>query len=170
MAAWRFVLLTRKAITSTGTDLSFSTDTAGVSFGDPQLPDGIARHDEFFGDIEAYYGTLDITLPVNNPDNLPYTLDVGYQGCADKGLCYPPEVHSFALNSPNSSVSSAWTWQEIALFFLAGLGLTFTPCVLPMLPILTGVVLRGQIGGTRGFALSSVYVVSMACALLCSAH
>lgn len=145
--------------------LSFSTDTAGVRVGDPQLPDGIARHDEFFGDIEAYYETLDITLPVNNPDNRPYTLDVGYQGCADKGLCYPPEVHSFALNSPNSpnsSVSSAWTWQEIALFFLAGLGLTFTPCVLPMLPILTGVVLRGQIGGTRGFALSSVYVVSMA--------
>src|SRR5690554_2058786 len=142
--------------------LSFSTDTAGVSFGDAQLPDGMARSDEFFGDIEAYYGTLDITLPVDNPDNLPYTLDVGYQGCADKGLCYPPEVHSFALNSPISSASSAWTWQEIALFFLAGLGLTFTPCVLPMLPILTGVVLRGQIGGTRGFALSSVYVVSMA--------
>ncbi len=142
--------------------LSFSTDTAGVSFGDAQLPDGMARSDEFFGDIEAYYGTLDITLPVDNPDNLPYTLDVGYQGCADKGLCYPPEVHSFALNSSISSASSAWTWQEIALFFLAGLGLTFTPCVLPMLPILTGVVLRGQIGGTRGFALSSVYVVSMA--------
>ncbi|MBP7189174.1 MAG: protein-disulfide reductase DsbD, partial [Thiopseudomonas sp.] len=57
--------------------LSFSTDTAGVSFGDAQLPDGMARSDEFFGDIEAYYGTLDITLPVDNPDNLPYTLDVG---------------------------------------------------------------------------------------------
>ncbi len=142
--------------------LAFSTESPGVSFGDAQLPNGKARSDEFFGDIEAYYGTLDITLPVNNPENLPYTLDVGYQGCADKGLCYPPEVHSFALNSPVSSASSVWTWQEIALFFLAGLGLTFTPCVLPMLPILTGVVLRGEIGGTRGFALSSVYVLSMA--------
>ena len=144
--------------------LAFSTESPGVSFGDAQLPDGEARSDEFFGDIEAYYGTLDITLPVNNPDNLPYTLDIGYQGCADQGLCYPPEVHSFELNNvaANQSNASTWTWQEIALFFLAGLGLTFTPCVLPMLPILTGVVLRGEIGGTRGFALSSVYVLSMA--------
>lgn len=141
--------------------LSFSTASPGVSFGEPQLPDGEARSDEFFGDIEAYYGSLDIILPVTNPDNLPYTLDVGYQGCADLGLCYPPEVLSFELNQPVNS-SSMWTWQEIALFFLAGLGLTFTPCVLPMLPILTGVVLRGEIGGARSFVLSSVYVVSMA--------
>lgn len=141
--------------------LSFSTASPGVSFGEPQLPDGEARSDEFFGDIEAYYGSLDIILPVINPDNLPYTLDVGYQGCADLGLCYPPEVLSFELNQPVNS-SSMWTWQEIALFFLAGLGLTFTPCVLPMLPILTGVVLRGEIGGARSFVLSSVYVVSMA--------
>lgn len=144
--------------------LSFSTSTPGVSFAEAQLPDGKARSDEFFGDIEAYYGTLDIELTVNNPDNLPYTLDVGYQGCADKGLCYPPETHSFELNNTMTAVSqsSNWTWTGIALFFLAGLGLTFTPCVLPMLPILTGVVLRGEIGGTRGFALSSVYVLSMA--------
>ncbi|QEY59492.1 protein-disulfide reductase DsbD [Pseudomonas sp. C27(2019)] len=141
--------------------LSFSTASPGVSFGEPQLPDGEERSDEFFGDIEAYYGSLDIILPVINPDNLPYTLDVGYQGCADLGLCYPPEVLSFELNQPVNS-SSMWTWQEIALFFLAGLGLTFTPCVLPMLPILTGVVLRGEIGGARSFVLSSVYVVSMA--------
>lgn len=142
--------------------LSFSTETPGVSFGEAQLPDGVARSDEFFGDIEAYYGTLNISLPVNNPDNLPYSLDIGYQGCADQGLCYPPEVSSFTLNNAIATDSSAWTWSEIALFFLAGLGLTFTPCVLPMLPILTGVVLRGEIGGTRGFVLSSVYVVSMA--------
>ncbi len=142
--------------------LSFSTASPGVSFGEPQLPDGEARSDEFFGDIEAYYGSLDIILPVTNPDNLPYTLDVGYQGCADLGLCYPPEVLSFELNKSVSTSNSTWTWQEIALFFLAGLGLTFTPCVLPMLPILTGVVLRGEIGGARSFVLSSVYVVSMA--------
>lgn len=141
--------------------LSFSTTAPGVSFGEAQLPNGTPRSDEFFGDIEAYYGTLDITLPVNNPDNLPYTLDIGYQGCADQGLCYPPEIYSFEFNSP-ASRASTWTWQEVALFFLAGLGLTFTPCVLPMLPILTGVVLRGQIGGARGFILSSVYVVAMA--------
>lgn len=142
--------------------LSFSSESPGVSFGAAQLPDGEARTDEFFGDIEAYYGTLDIILPVNNPNKLPYILDVGYQGCADQGLCYPPEIRSFEFNSSAPARSSAWTWKEIALFFLAGLGLTFTPCVLPMLPILTGVVLRGKIGGARSFALSSVYVLSMA--------
>src|SRR5690606_22394822 len=49
-----------------------------------------------------------------------------------------------------------------ALFFLAGLGLTFTPCVLPMLPILSGVVLRGQTGSMRSFLLSLAYVLPMA--------
>ena len=53
-------------------------------------------------------------------------------------------------------------WGSLALFFLAGLGLTFTPCVLPMLPILSGVVLRGQLGGLRGFRLSLAYVLPMA--------
>lgn len=144
--------------------LSFSSTTPGVSFAETELPDGQARTDEFFGDIEAYYGTLDVELKVINPDDLPYILDIGYQGCADKGLCYPPETHSFQLNQAAATAdsSSNWTWTSLALFFLAGLGLTFTPCVLPMLPILTGVVLRGEIGGARGFILSSVYVVSMA--------
>lgn len=140
--------------------LSFSTATPGVDLGTAQLPDGQARTDPFFGDVEAYYGTVEVTLPIDNPNNLPYTLDIGYQGCADLGLCYPPEIHSFKLN--NASSAATWHWQEIALFFLAGLALTFTPCVLPMLPILTGVVLRGKVGGSRAFVLSTVYVVSMA--------
>lgn len=140
--------------------LSFSTATLGVDLGAAQLPDGQARTDPFFGDVEAYYGTVEVTLPIDNPNNLPYTLDIGYQGCADLGLCYPPEIHSFKLN--NASSAATWHWQEIALFFLAGLALTFTPCVLPMLPILTGVVLRGKVGGSRAFVLSTVYVVSMA--------
>jgi thiol:disulfide interchange protein DsbD len=55
-----------------------------------------------------------------------------------------------------------FSWKQLALFFLAGVGLTFTPCVLPMLPILSGVVLRGQIGGLRGFSLSLAYVLPMA--------
>ena len=88
-------------------------------FGAAQLPDGQARTDPFFGDVEAYYGTVEVTLPIDNPNDLPYSLDVGYQGCADLGLCYPPEIHSFKLNS--ATHSAAWHWQEIALFFLAGL-------------------------------------------------
>ncbi|MDB5993195.1 MAG: protein-disulfide reductase DsbD, partial [Pseudomonas sp.] len=81
--------------------------------------------------------------------------------CADKGLCYPPETERLSIDG-SGGAGASWGWRELALFFLAGLGLTFTPCVLPMLPILSGVVLRGQVGGLRGFNLSLAYVLPMA--------
>ena len=152
----------------------FKADDTSVIIGEAQLPAGVQKTDEYFGEIEAYYGVLDINLPVQNPDNRPFTLQVGYQGCADKGLCYPPETQSFKIAadgtpSTESAVAGAGTdgadtlsWRSVALFFLAGLGLTFTPCVLPMLPILSGVVLRGQTGGMRSFLLSLAYVLPMA--------
>ena len=102
-------------------------------------------------------------------------MHVSYQGCADKGLCYPPESQRIevdgqgaaptapaASTEPSAPAQAGWTWKELALFFLGGLALTFTPCVLPMLPILTGVVLRGQPGGARGLVLSLAYVLPMA--------
>ena len=152
----------------------FKTDNPGVTLGEARLPAGVQKTDEYFGEIEAYYGVLDIELPVRNPDNRPFTLQVGYQGCADKGLCYPPETQSFQIagdgtvptgsSAPPSDAADTDTlsWRSVALFFLAGLGLTFTPCVLPMLPILSGVVLRGQTGGMRSFLLSLAYVLPMA--------
>ena len=157
----------------------FKTNTPDVSIGQAVLPDGKHKTDDYFGDVEVYYGVLDVGLPVQNPKGVPFTLQVTYQGCADKGLCYPPETESLdiggtpaaaaASNSskaqPNeaaSDSSAALSWRSVALFFLAGLGLTFTPCVLPMLPILSGVVLRGEIGGTRSLLLSLAYVLPMA--------
>jgi thiol:disulfide interchange protein DsbD len=95
-------------------------------------------------------------------DQRAFTLAVTYQGCADKGLCYPPETERLNINGDGATTARDWGWRELALFFLAGLGLTFTPCVLPMLPILSGVVLRGQVGGWRGFNLSLAYVLPMA--------
>ena len=84
-------------------------------------------------------------------------------------MCYPPETVRLNIEgtpaadaaTPGAPTAS-WSWRELAIFFLAGLGLTFTPCVLPMLPILSGVVLRGQVGGWRGFSLSLAYVLPMA--------
>ncbi len=148
----------------------FHSDPADIALGDAVLPAGEAKTDDYFGDVEVYHGALDVQLPLNNPQQRPFTLQVTYQGCADKGLCYPPETQSFSIGdvagAPNSAAqpgtAANWSWRELALFFLAGLGLTFTPCVLPMLPILSGVVLRGQVGGVRGFSLSSAYVLSMA--------
>lgn len=145
---------------------AFTSDHPQVSIGTPQWPAAEPKTDEFFGDVEVFYGVTDLLLPVNNPQNTPFTLQVSYQGCADLGLCYPPEIRSFEVGDPPLIAALqqgvAIDWRSLALFFLAGLGLTFTPCVLPMLPILSGVVLRGQLGGTRGLRLSLAYVLPMA--------
>ncbi|MHC8375284.1 protein-disulfide reductase DsbD [Pseudomonas sp. MDT1-16] len=147
----------------------FRADPTDVGLGAAQLPKGEQKHDEYFGDVEVYHGVLDVELP--RTDQRAFTLVVTYQGCADKGLCYPPETERLSIEDVGASASgntsttptlSKWSWSELALFFLAGLGLTFTPCVLPMLPILSGVVLRDQVGGLRGFKLSLAYVLPMA--------
>ncbi|WP_264370967.1 MULTISPECIES: protein-disulfide reductase DsbD [Pseudomonas syringae group] len=149
----------------------FRTEPADIGLGEAQLPKGEQKHDEYFGDVEVYHGILDIDLPRKPGEQRPFTLVVTYQGCADKGLCYPPETERLSIgnvagSSPEALAApvsaSSWSWKEIALFFLAGIGLTFTPCVLPMLPILSGVVLRGKVGGLRGLSLSLAYVLPMA--------
>ncbi|MCP1441859.1 thiol:disulfide interchange protein DsbD [Pseudomonas sp. GGS8] len=144
----------------------FRADPADVGLGAAQLPKGEQKHDEYFGDVEVYHGILDVELP--RTDSRAFTLAVTYQGCADKGLCYPPETERLSIDGSGSAISgntptkANWSWSELALFFLAGVGLTFTPCVWPMLPILSGVVLRDQVGGLRGFKLSLAYVLPMA--------
>ncbi|WP_280292573.1 protein-disulfide reductase DsbD [Pseudomonas sp. BN417] len=149
----------------------FRAEPADSGLGQAVLPAGKQKTDEYFGDVEVYYGVLDVDLPIDPARTPPAELRVTYQGCADKGLCYPPETEVLKLaDGPQASggsvvgsaSSKGWSWHELALFFLAGLGLTFTPCVLPMLPILSGVVLRGQTGGGRGLVLSLAYVLPMA--------
>ncbi len=149
---------------------SFSSDNPKVSLGQAELPAGTPKTDEYFGDVTVYYGITDIRIPINNPEQQSFNLIVGYQGCADKGLCYPPEIKRLPLGADSSPAAADDTtdnaqrslWQGVLLAFLAGLGLTFTPCVLPMLPILSGVVLRGQPSRLRGLALSGAYVLPMA--------
>lgn len=150
----------------------FRTEPADIGLGAAQLPAGEQKHDEYFGDVEVYHGIVDVELPRTAGDDHGFTLAVTYQGCADKGLCYPPETEKLRIDGPASTATNApaasneasttFGWKDLLLFFLAGIGLTFTPCVLPMLPILSGVVLRGQVGGWRGLALSLAYVLPMA--------
>ena len=126
-----------------------------------EVPEGLHKNDQYFGDVQVFYEVLDVEVPLANPDNQPLTLTVTYQGCADKGLCYPPETETLAING-GGPAKAGWSWLDLALMFAAGLTLTFTPCVLPMLPILSGVVLRGRPSRSRGLALSLAYVLPMA--------
>ena len=144
---------------------AFDITPKALANGPARLPQGIEKHDQYFGDVLVHRGIIDIELPIQNPEQAPLSIAVQYQGCADKGLCYPPENETLDLglsNTPSTPEPVHFSWQKLALFFLAGLGLTFTPCVLPMLPILSGVVLKGQIGGARGLSLSLAYVIPMA--------
>ncbi len=165
-----------------------------VSFSMP----GIEKEDEAFGLVTAFYGDLnaDFDLSLLKPGQAI----LHHQGCADAGLCYPPQtlpidvpdrvspatppppqntdVIQKTVSTPVSSVPSAskptstttdnWfggrSWFAVTgLFFLLGLGLTFTPCVLPMVPILTSVVLgQGERSRKQGFLLSTTYVLGMA--------
>ena len=150
-----------------------------------ELPAGRAMQDEFFGDIEAYYDTVRVVLQ-HDLEQIPGgQLQVSFQGCADAGLCYPPETVLLDLPGPATAstapTASAATLTDsgaghfeallqgeqtglaLLLFFLAGLGLTFTPCVLPMLPILSSLVVgRDDIDRPRALVLALSYVLAMA--------
>jgi thioredoxin:protein disulfide reductase len=161
---------------------------AGAAMGSVVLPQGEAHSDEFFGEQEVYRRAVTATFSVP-PGSTSQSYKVTYQGCADAGLCYPPitKTLSFdgaALAASDSSSAAAATGAfvseqdrlaalirdgNIALvllsFFGAGLLLAFTPCVLPMVPILSGII-AGQgenVSTKRAFGLSVAYVLGMAC-------
>jgi thiol:disulfide interchange protein DsbD len=82
--------------------LSVSSNDAGVTIGELDLPAGKNQHDEFFGDVEIYEQSLDVTVPVSSDSN-SIELIVGYQGCAHAGLCYPPVKKTFTMSLPNNA-------------------------------------------------------------------
>ncbi|ATR85597.1 thiol:disulfide interchange protein [Pseudomonas sp. HLS-6] len=139
----------------------------------PALPAAQTHTDEFFGESPVYRGELELILPAHASGQLR----VGWQGCADAGLCYPPQTSTVALTPADavdrgreqaSDQALAGDLQHGTLFWslLAFLGLgvllAFTPCSLPMLPILAGLVLGNGASARRGWALAAVYVLSMA--------
>ena len=90
--------------------ISVISDNANATIGELNLPAGKNQHDEFFGDVEIYESSLDVTVPVSANTNI-IEIIVGYQGCAHAGLCYPPIKKtltvSLAGNSSDSSDSMA---------------------------------------------------------------
>ncbi len=145
-----------------------------------EMPDGKKKQDEFFGDVDVYYysAEADVYFKDNIKDSTK--LKVKYQGCADAGLCYPPVFRTITLkkktslnnfrktslfdsqNAMSDSLISNSILYNSIIFFLAGLLLAFTPCVLPMVPILTGIIAgQGNVSQRKSLTLSIIYVLSM---------
>ncbi|MCL9650517.1 protein-disulfide reductase DsbD [Pantoea agglomerans] len=135
------------------------------------LPAGQPHEDEFFGKSEIY--PQDLTLPVTLQQAASgATLSVTYQGCAAAGFCYPPETRSVPVSAvtassapPPVSAQPASPLPFSPLWaLLIGIGVAFTPCVLPMYPLISGIILGGQRHYSLGrlFALAMVYVQGMA--------
>lgn len=157
-----------------------------AQLGEYSLPDGLPYQDEFFGDVIIYDSPLSLVLPLSDYQ-AGAQLIIEYQGCAKAGFCYPPETRivriepfdhqeatqplpTAASKSAVSGSSSRSLTEQLAysrwtplLFLLLGIGLAFTPCVLPMYPILTSIVLGGgALSHRRALWLSFVYVQGMA--------
>lgn len=170
----------------------FAAEPSSIQLGKPELPKGKQKDDDTFGRVEVFYDEVAIRVPVerNSSGVLPLTLNVTSQGCADIGVCYPPQKQSVSLEMPDAGalpaagpveraptadesgriarlLSGASAWVVVASFFGFGLLLSLTPCVFPMIPILSGIIVgTGRAGRgvshARGFTLSLGYVLGMA--------
>lgn len=139
--------LYRKQISITPT----KADIAAV-----QLPAGVWHEDEFYGKSEIYRKRLNVPVTVNQAA-AGATLTITYQGCADAGFCYPPETKAVPLSevaaaidaTPTPAVTQTSETSKPAAqlpfsalwALLIGIGIAFTPCVLPMYPLISGIVL-----------------------------
>ena len=138
----------------------------------PVLPQGQEHSDEFFGATQVYRNNLELLIPAGASGQVK----VSWQGCADAGLCYPPQSQTVDLGGTQpaaeqgqaqdqslaSSLQQRSLGWSLLLFFGLGLLLAFTPCSLPMLPILAGLVVGSSASPGRGFAVAGSYVLSMA--------
>jgi thiol:disulfide interchange protein DsbD len=168
----------------------FKFSAEGARLGAPEFPTGIKHKDEFFGEVETYRKEVRIRVPVEGDGRMRLT--VVSQGCADVGVCYvpmeseatlqlaalsisalsapPPEAADeprFSLFASDMDIARLFAGSVplvLGSFFVLGLLLTFTPCVLPMVPILSGIIAgEGRsLTRPRAAALSGAYVLGMA--------
>jgi len=176
----------------------FSFEAPGATLGGAVVPTGKVKFDETFQkNVETHRGLVRIALPVSQAP-ASFKLSVTSQGCADKGLCYPPQTREVAVSlkgfggdgsarllpvsdpfgaapAPvaaaatdstgiDAALQSGRFWTVVGVFFVAGVLLSLTPCVLPMLPILSSLI-AGQgaaVSRGRGLALAASYSLGMA--------
>src|SRR6056297_115797 len=171
--------------------IAFATAAPDVALGAPAFPPAEAITDEFFGDTFVYFNEVEIPVPLERPPGPARSieLDVAYQGCQTDGICYPPMTRTIEVDLPAAAsggvpvtpvdgpgptaappateqgrLAGALAEQPVLallLFFVAGVLLAFTPCVFPMVPILSGLIAGDaeRMSTGRAFRLSVVYVL-----------
>ncbi len=165
-------------------------DAPGQSIAKVVLPPGKNKDDPTFGPSQVYHKPVEAVITLAAPATGPLQVRASYQGCNEPvGVCYPPIdktlTVSFAALGPGATVAGAGassafdlydeqaiqrllgngaSWALLAAFFGFGLLLAFTPCMLPMIPILSGIIAGQKPGSPRRHALglSAVYVLAMA--------
>lgn len=171
----------------------FKADDDSLRLGTPNIPAGEKKEDEWFGEVETYRDLIQIDIPYSYSGSGSFFVEVGHQGCADLGVCFPPQKQLLQFNpasatgaatvsaathvTQESDVDNMAEQDRIAaslatdnilltllVFFGLGLLLAFTPCVFPMIPILSGIIIgQGDSITTRkAFFLSLTYVLAMA--------
>ena len=137
-----------------------------------EYPPAESHVDEFFGESQVYRNYVELTYSLNAGVN---EVTFHYQGCADAGLCYPPETRTIGVQSDtNEPIKAASNPTEsnqveqvdlatLGLFFLLGIGLAFTPCVFPMYPIISATVVGDKPKTLKNLVfLAFIYVQGMA--------
>jgi len=163
--------------------------TPAIKLAPPVFPAGKSKHDPEFGATEVYYHQVSATSQLSRPGtSAPLTIQVRYQGCAERGVCYPPISKTVTLTLPPVQATATTTpaadhpsslseqdaiaqsfkqqgfWLTILSFLGFGLLLAFTPCCFPMLPILSGIIVGHghRITTAKAFGLSLSYVLASA--------
>ena len=167
------------------------TDAPNVTLGEIERPRGKMMDDPTFGTVETFHEDLTLAIPLTArpPGQQSLTLQVDLQGCWSGGICFPPETRSVTIDLPAAATPAAradahappppaqthgggihavlhdghLAWLIVS-FFGFGLLLAFTPCVFPMIPILSGIILGHghHISRARAGWLSALYVLGMA--------
>lgn len=165
----------------------------GARLAQPLLPDGIKKTAPNIGTYEVYKGTLNIPIPVITPQGKKIILEADYQGCSQAGYCYPPTVKVVPVNlaqnymnfrsgisvdvavpakpgavqQPMNAKIDRLLTGNVFTFILGFLGfgllIAFTPCVLPMIPVLSAIITgQKKMTTAHAFLLSISYVLGMA--------
>lgn len=146
------------------------------------LPAGIDRYDKVLGHYQVYRDQLQLFVPIWNYQPGEFQVKVHYQGCSDAGFCYPPQAKILTIQlsrfgaqisdianakiatlpAPKPTQAKHGLLLTLLTFFGLGILLAFTPCVLPMIPILSGIILGERRTMRQAFLLSLSYVSAMA--------